>query len=143
MDLPESFLGQTASEGHVYFFSDDCPVGISGHMHVCVKHHDKYILFNTCSSQISNSVRLAQLRGYNVNTYPVIAPSKGNGFTQPTYIDCNRIWTLDETEFGSLYKSGKIQNTKNDAVIDESGMTLITNGIKLSTEISDEIKEWF
>ncbi len=136
-------LGKSVSEGRVYFFSKDCPVGIRGHMHVCIKHHDEYLVFSTCSSQVTSAVKLARIRGYNVNTYPVIAPSKENGFDELTYINCNQVWILTEKEFGYLYKTCKIVNTRGNGNIDAVGMALIANGIKLSTEIADEIKELF
>lgn len=143
MDLSAETIGRFVAEGHIYDFKPDCPIGIPSHMHVCIKHNDCYLIFSTCSSQVTKSIQLAQKRGYNKNTYPVIAPDESNHLTEPTYINCNQVWEMSEKEFGELYKEGKISDTKGDGQMAEKSMALITNGIKLSTEIPDNIKELF
>ena len=143
MDIPSAGIGKLVTEGHIYFFSDDCPVGVQGHMHVCIKHHKRYLIFSTCSSQLTTALRLAQIRGYNINTYPVVQPDVLNGFSQPTYINCNQVWELDEEQFGDLFKAGQIRNTQSDGCLDDVDMKRISNGIKLSTEVPDNIKELF
>lgn len=143
MELSAETLGRLVVEGQIYFFTSNCPIGIKGHMHVCIKHHDRILIFSTCSSQITKSIQLAQRRGYNVNTYPVIAPDSSNCLSQLTYINCNQVWDMSEKEFGELYKEGKITSTGGGGQMDSNAMKLIVNGIKLSTEIPDDIKELF
>ena len=143
MELPAEMIGQSVAEGHIYNFKSDCPIGIKGHMHVCIKHHGRYLIFSTCSSQVTKSIQLARLRGYNVNTYPVIAPDASNCLSELTYINCNQVWEMTEKEFGDLYKAGLITDTKGGGQMDANSMSLIVNGIKLSTEIPDNIKELF
>lgn len=143
MELPAKLIGASAEESRIYLFKGDCPVGIADHMHVCIKRNGQVLIFSTCSSQISTSIRLAQIRGWNINTYPVMAPDNDNHFTAPTYINCNEVWQMSEEEFGRLYAEGKISDTKGSGFINETGMRLISNGIKLSTQITDDVKELF
>lgn len=143
MELSAEAIGRFVAEGHIYDFKQNCPIGIPAHMHVCIKHNDRYLIFSTCSSQVTKSIQLAQRRGYNINTYPVIAPDDSNHLTELTYINCNQVWEMSEKEFGELYKEAKISDTKGGGQMDEKAMALIVNGIKLSTEIPDDIKELF
>lgn len=41
MELPNDLLAQSVEEGKIYFFRDTCPIGVKGHMHVCIKIHEK------------------------------------------------------------------------------------------------------
>ena len=71
MELPISLLGAVANEGDLYFFSSDCPVGIPDHIHICIRHKGTVLLLSTCSSQIDTAMRIAILKGYDMNTFPV------------------------------------------------------------------------
>lgn len=71
MELPEVLLGAVVGEGEKYFFSVDCPIGIQEHIHICIKRNNKILLFSTCSSQTDTAFRLAKLKGFDMNTFPV------------------------------------------------------------------------
>lgn len=143
MDIPASVAGSIVSEGEIFIFSKDCPVGIPEHRHVCIKHHEKYILLSTCSSRTATSYRLAVLRNWDLDTFPEFLPDVKNKFTKPTYINCNTVIELTEEEFGRLIKERKIFRDKRGGVIDEEGMCLIADGILKSTEVDERIRDLF
>lgn len=142
MELPASLLGSAVGEGDIFLFKSDCPVGIANHMHICIKHADKVILLSTCSSQTGTAMRIAMIRGYDMNTFPVFTPTKENKFRKPqTYVNCNKVVELTDEEFGNLVKSGTI--CKLDGNIGTLGLSLIAKGIKLSPDIEGRIKHLF
>ncbi|MDE6000191.1 MAG: hypothetical protein K2H04_09030 [Bacteroidaceae bacterium] len=142
MELPANLLGSAVGEGDIYLFNSDCPVGIANHMHICIKHADKVIFLSTCSSQISTAMRIAMLRGYDMNTFPVFISTKENKFRKPqTYVNCNKVVELADEEFGTLVKSGRI--CKLEGNIGTLGLSLIAKGIKLSPDIEGRIKRLF
>ena len=142
MDIPSSLIGATATEGEIYFFTNDCPIGVKEHIHICIKHKGKILLFSTCSSQTDTAFRLALLKGWNMNTFPVFTKNGTNKFKkEQTYVDCNHVLEISESEFGKLLKDKKIHLL--DGTIDSLGLQLIANGIKLSTEVERRIKDLF
>ena len=142
MELPNSLLGAVAGEGENYFFTADCPVGVADHMHICIKHADKVILLSTCSSQIDTAMRIAKLRGYDMNTFPVFTQTAENHFRKPqTYVNCNKVVELMDEEFGDLINRGMIHQL--DGNIGKTGLALIANGVKLSPDIEGRIKRLF
>lgn len=142
MELPNSLLGTVAGEGDIYFFTADCPVGIADHMHICIKHADKVILLSTCSSQIDTAMRIAKLRGYDMNTFPVFTQTAENKFRKPqTYVNCNKVVELTDEQFGDLFRRGMIHKLEGN--IGEIGLALIAKGIKLSPDIEGRIKRLF
>lgn len=142
MDIPGELLGTIVKEGEKYFFTVDCPIGIKDHIHICIKRNGKVLLFSTCSSQTDTAFRLAQLKGWNMNTFPVFPKNTVNKFTkEQTYVNCNRVLEMTESEFGRLIQAGKVH--KLDGCIDDIGLQLIANGVKLSTEVERRIKNLF
>lgn len=142
MDIPSSLVGSTVNEGEKYFFTVDCPIGIREHIHICIKRNDRILLFSTCSSRTDTAYRLAILRGQDLNTFPVYPKNKVNKFQKEhTYVNCNSVIEISETEFGKLIKEGKVH--KLDGIIDEQGLSLIANGVKLSTDVERRIKDLF
>lgn len=142
MDIPESLLGSVASEGEKYFFGIDCPIGIQEHIHICVKRNKKILLFSTCSSQTDTAFRLAKLKGWDMNTFPVLVKNDVNKFTkEQTYVNCNHVIEISEAAFGKLLKEGKVHRL--NGTIDAIGMQLIANGVKISTEVERRIKALF
>ena len=142
MDLPGSLLGAVVGEGEKYFFTVDCPIGVQEHIHICIKRHNKILLFSTCSSQTDTAFRIAQLKGLDMNTFPVFTRNETNKFQRDmTYINCNNVIEISESEFGRLIKDGKVHRLSGH--IDEFGMSLIANGVKLSPEVERRIKDLF
>ena len=140
MELPSELLGNIVNEGELYFFMSDCPIGIADHIHVCIKHHNKVLMFSTCSSQIDTAIRVAMLRGYDINIFPVLLKNDTNKFRKPqTYINCNNVIEISSSDFGDLIKTGKIR--KLDGVIDNIDMQLIAKGVKLSPDVPLRIKK--
>lgn len=80
MELPETLLSQSITEGALYFFYSNCPIGIKEHIHVCIKRNNKLLFFSTCSSQINTALRLAELNGFDTSTYPVFLADNNNEF---------------------------------------------------------------
>lgn len=142
MDFPEKFLGNLVEEGNLYFFLKDSPIGIPEHIHICIKRNDSFLLFSTCSSQTDPAFRLAQLKGWDMNTFPVFPKNEENKFKKEhTYVNCNNVIEISDTEFGKLIRSGKVRLL--DGHISELGLQLIGNGVKLSTEVERRIKALF
>jgi len=142
MDLPESLVGAVVGEGEKYFFTVDCPIGVQEHIHICIKRNNKILLFSTCSSQTDTAFRLAKLKGLDINTFPVLVSNEENKFLKNmTYVNCNNVIEVSETVFGRLIKEGKVHRLSGQ--IDELGMSLIANGVKLSPEVERRIKDLF
>lgn len=143
MDFPSSFIGESVAEGEVYHFSDKSPIGIPNHEHVCIKRYNKVLLFSTCSSQTDTALRLAKVRNWNMNTFPMFVSDEYNHFRETTYVNCNECCEVTEEQFGDLCKAGIISRAYGDSQINPNLMHLIVTGIRLSTEIPDEIKDLF
>ncbi len=142
MEFPNSLIGASVREGEEYFFSVDCPIGVREHIHICIKRNNKILLFSTCSSKTDTAFRLAKLRGIDINTFPIFTKNNTNKFTKDqTYINCNHVTEIDETEFGKLIQEKKIHRL--DGVIDEQGLQLIAKGVKLSPDVERKIKDLF
>ena len=142
MELPESLLGAVVGEGEKYFFTVDCPIGVQEHIHICIKRHNKILLFSTCSSQTDTAFLLAKLRGFDLNTFPVFTRNEVNKFQRDmTYVNCNNVIEVSEAEFGQLIKDGKVHRL--DGKLDELSMALIANGVKLSPDVERRIKDLF
>lgn len=142
MELPDSLMGAAVGEGEKYFFTVDCPIGVQEHIHICIKRNNKILLFSTCSSQTDTAFRLAKLKGLDMNTFPVFTRNDVNKFQKDmTYVNCNNVIEVSETEFGKLIKEGKVHRLSGH--IDELGMSLIANGVKLSPEVERRIKDLF
>lgn len=142
MELPGSLLGAVVGEGEKYFFTVDCPIGVQEHIHICIKRHNKILLFSTCSSQTDTAFRLAKLRGLDLNTFPVFTRNEVNKFQRDmTYVNCNNVIEVSEAEFGQLIKDGKVHRL--DGKLDELSMALIANGVRLSPDVERRIKDLF
>ena len=142
MELPGSLLEAVVGEGEKYFFTVDCPIGVQEHIHICIKRHNKILLFSTCSSQTDTAFRLAKLRGLDLNTFLVFTRNEVNKFQRDmTYINCNNVIEVSEAEFGQLIKDGKVHRL--DGKLDELSMALIANGVKLSPDVERRIKDLF
>ena len=142
MDLPGDLIGSVVGEGEKYFFTVDCPIGVQEHIHICIKRHNKILLFSTCSSQIDTAFRIAKIRGLDLNTLPVFTKNDVNKFQKDmTYVNCNNVIEVSEVLFGQLIKDGKIHRL--DGVMDELSMELIAKGVKLSPDVERRIKDLF
>lgn len=142
MELPAELLGSVAQEGDIYFFEKDCPVGVANHMHVCVKHADKFVFLSACSSQIDTAMRLCKLKGYDLNTMPVFTSNEENKFKKAqTYINCNHLVELSEEHFGELVQRALIRKVEGN--LNELDLELIAKGIKASPDIEHRVKALF
>lgn len=142
MDIPAGLVGSAVGEGEKYFFTVDCPIGIQEHIHICIKRHNRILLFSTCSSQTDTAFRLARLRGLDVNTFPMFTKNDVNKFQREiTYVNCNNVIEIRDAEFGQLIKDGKVHRL--EGTLDELSMQLIANGVKLSKDVARRIKDLF
>lgn len=142
MDLPLSLMAGSVGEGNIFFFTEECPIGVAGHMHVCVKKADEVLIFSTCSSQIDTAFRLAQLRGWDLNTFPVLKQNDMNKFTKElTYLNCNNVIRCRLGDFLRMLKDGKVRRL--DGGLTESDLELVAKGVKLSTVVPENIKKLF
>lgn len=142
MDLPEALLLQGVQEGRVYFFSADSPVGIGGHLHICVRKGDRFIMFVVCTSQMSTISRLIQLKRMEAATFPCFKKDDINKFDEEfTFINCNVVYECSNAAFVKSLSEKKI--IPLDGYIDSSGMAQIVNGLLMSRTITEEIKKLF
>lgn len=73
---------------------------------------------------------------------PVFPKNTVNKFTkEQTYVNCNNVVEISEADFAKLIQEGKVHRL--DGYIDELGLQLIGNGVKLSTEVEYRIKDLF
>lgn len=142
MELPALAIGANVAEGEIYFFTDQCPVGIPDHPHVLLRHKEKYLFLNTCSSSLDTAIRLAQVRNWPIDSYPIVRKNNVNKLTDDSYVNCNEYIELTEEQFGVLYKNGYIHREKGGGVMEEADMIRIRHGIDISLNITDEDKEW-
>ena len=142
MDISSALFDAVVNEGEKYFFTADCPIGIPDYIHVCIKQKDTILLLSTCSSQFDTAYRIAKIKGYDMNTFPMFKKDSINKFQKDiTYINCNQVVEIESDEFGELIKRGVIHKLSGE--LDCKSLELIGNGIKLSTEIERRIKEMF
>lgn len=139
MEIPASAYGATVTEGKMYFFKSDCPVGVSDHIHVCIKRGDTVFLFATGSSQVEKAIRRAEVLNYDINTYPVFHSNDINKLTKDqTYIDCNSPIEISHDEFSNLLKDDKIYELTG--YFDANSLAIIINGVKRSSVVEQRIK---
>ncbi len=142
MELPESLIEGSIEEQHIYFFTDKAPIGIPNHMHVCIKVKDKLLLFSTCASQTDTVFRLAQLKGWDVNTFPCFKKSTDNLFDRElTFINCNNIITCTKKDFTKMLSNGSVVSLEGR--LTDNDMKLVAQGVKKSITVPKEIKELF
>ncbi len=140
MDIPVSAFGATVSEGKMYFFKSDCPVGVSDHIHVCIKRGNTVFLFATGSSQVEKAIQRAKVLNFDLNTYPVF-PSDGTNMLKKdqTYIDCNNPVELSHEEFSNLLNNNKIYELPGH--FDANSVAIIIKGVKCSKIVEQRIKD--
>lgn len=140
MDVPAQVSGSVISEGELFFFTPDCPIGIRNHIHICIKRNKRILLLTTCSSKTDTAYRLAIMKGLDINTFPVFTKNETNKFTKDqTYVNCNNVITVSEHFFGQLIHERKVIPLEGH--IDPLGLGLIANGIKKSPEVERWIKD--
>lgn len=141
MELPALAIGANVAEGEIFFFTEQCPVGIPDHPHVLIKHKDNYLFLNTCSSSLLTSIRLAQARKWPIDSYPVVHKNDVNKLKADSYVNCNEFVELTEEQFGAYYKDGYIRRERGGGVIEDADMIRIRHGIEISLNIAEEDKE--
>ena len=111
-------------------------------MHVCIKVKDKLLLFSTCTSQTDTVFRLAQLKGWDVNTFPCFKKSTDNLFDRElTFINCNNIITCTKKDFTKMLSNGSVVSLEGR--LTDNDMKLVAQGVKKSITVPQEIKELF
>lgn len=141
MQLPGILLENSVEEGKIYLFRDNCPIGVKGHMHVCIKIHDRVYLFSNCTSQMKTIRRHAELTGISLDTYPCFPADNVNQFKELTFINCNNVFECSADEF--------VQYLDNQYIIplggsiSAEGMSAIAKGIKLSKTVAKEVQDLF
>lgn len=141
MELPKELFDQVSHEGNIYYFTSQCPFGIPEHMHICIRHHDRMLLFSTCTSQIDTIYRFA-FRGNDPNTYPCFKKNNINKFDRPlTFVNCNQVIECSVSDFQGYIEAGFVRPL--DGVLTDSEMADIARGVQLSPWVSRDIKKLF
>lgn len=140
MELPSIIISSTVTTGNIYYFTSECPIGIKGHMHVCIKRNNQIVLFTTCTSQTNTVYNFIKYTGADPNTFPCIKKDEINKFDKDlTYINCNTVTIIPESTFIEYIKQGIIKPF--DGKITETQIQNIVKGVKLSTQVSENIKK--
>ncbi len=142
MELPLSLISQSPSEGSMYYFGEDCPVGVKGHIHICALVGDKVLFFNTCTSQTNTIVKHIRFYGADPNSYPCFPADQINKFNREyTYVDCNKFTVLSKEEFVRLLTNEHIRLM--DGELTEIDMQKVYDGILCSKVVTENIKKLF
>lgn len=142
MELPVALMAESVGEGNIYFFTDACPIGVAGHMHVCIKRADEVLIFSVCSSQIDTAFRLAQLKGWDLNTFPVLKADDVNKFTKDlTYLNCNNVIRCGLGDFSRMLRDGSVRRLDGD--LTEADLEMVAKGVRLSTVVPADVKKLF
>ncbi len=140
MELPLSLLSDSACEGNLYFFTEKCPIGIKGHIHICIKVGDEYLLFNTCTSQTNTVYNQITFFDVDPNTFPCIKSDDLNKFQRDlTYVNCNDVTLMSKEKFSDYLSKGIIYPL--DGIITEEQIQSILKGVHLSKYVSAKIKK--
>ena len=128
--------------GEIYFFTEDSPIGVKKHMHVCIKQMDSVLMFSACTSQMGTAYRYYQFRGWDLNTFVCIRKDSINRFREDyTFINCNDVYMCSMAEFEGYVRDGFIH--KLSGLITEDQLVSIAKGVHLSKTVPEEIKRLF
>lgn len=142
MELPSSLISSTIEENKIYYFTARSPIGIPEHMHICIRKHDKLLLFSTCTSQMDTVYRHALLKKLDMSTFPCFKKDSTNLFeTDYTFVNCNNIISCSQKDF-IRYLQDKVI-IPFDGVISNEAMQMIADGVKKSKTVVQEIKDLF
>lgn len=142
MELPSSLISSTIEENKIYYFTAQSPIGIPKHMHICIRKHDKFLLFSTCTSQMDTVYRLAVRQKQDMSTFPCFKKDTTNLFeTDYTFVNCNNIISCFQEDF-IRYLQNKVI-IPLDGVMSDEAMQMIADGVKKSKTVVQEIKDLF
>lgn len=142
MEVPAIVISSFIQEGELYFFTEESPIGVKGHIHVCIKVANQILFFSTCTSQTNTVSNYVKFLNVDPNTFPCIKQDNTNKFTRElTYINCNNVTKLTKQEFSKLVADGIIKHM--DGVISAENLQAIAKGVLLSTRVPDNIKKLF
>ena len=142
MKLPSSLISSTIEENKIYYFTARSPIGIRDHMHICIRKHDKLLLFSTCTSQMDTVYKLAMLQKQDMSTFPCFKKDSTNLFESDyTFVNCNNIISCSQEDF-IRYLQDKVI-IPFDGVMNDEVMQMIANGVKKSKTVVQEIKDLF
>lgn len=142
MKLPSSLISSTIEENKIYYFTARSPIGIRDHMHICIRKHDKLLLFSTCTSQMDTVYKLAMLQKQDMSTFPCFEKDSTNLFESDyTFVNCNNIISCSQEDF-IRYLQDKVI-IPFDGVMNDEAMQMIANGVKKSKTVVQEIKDLF
>lgn len=140
--IPRELQEAGVIEGNIYYFEKNSSFGIPGHMHVCVKRDDKLLFFSTCSSRVKTARLLSEVKGWDINTFPVFSANNTNQFKEAyTYVNCNQCYEINVSDFVDLVNRGEVRLLSGR--FSDSDIQLLSKGILLSTQIPREIKQLF
>ncbi len=142
MELPSSLISSTIEENKIYYFTARSPIGIPDHMHICIRKHDKLLLFSTCTSQMDTVYRLALLKKQDMSTFPCFKKDSTNLFERDyTFVNCNNIISCPQEDFIHHLQNKVI--IPLDGVMSDEAMQMIADGVKKSKTVVQEIKDLF
>lgn len=140
MDIPARAYNATITEGKMYFFKSDCPIGVQDHIHICIKRGDSIFLFAAGSSKVEKALIRAKALHLDERSYPIFEGNDTNKLNKDrTYIDCNNPIETSHEDFCNLMKEGKVYELPGH--FDTDSLTRILDGVKISTIVESRIKQ--
>lgn len=144
MDLnlfPQNIYSSFVGEGQIYFFHEDCPVGIKNHPHICLKRGNKIFFFAVISSQIQKIPLWLRNPAFKPSGFPVILKSSSNQLEKDSYVNCNNPYEISEIELEDLLKNKYITPWNTDASFSEEEFNLVMKGVMESDLVPQNIKD--
>lgn len=87
-------------------------------------------------------MKLAEVRGYPIDTYPIFPSNKTNKFRDSqTYVNCNDIIEIGAAEFYRMISEGKVSRLSGK--MSEEELAIVANGVRKSPLVEGRIKELF
>ena len=118
-------------------FSGGSQQGIPDHYHICVKTEDSYMIFNCCTS---HSGKVKDRIKFFGRTYVEVTNMRRTQFTQPTFVDCDNVFTISKDDFDQYMHDGVVQFA---GLISGSDYESIVKGILSSDMVEESTKKLF
>jgi hypothetical protein len=140
MKLPHNLILTSLDTGKIYFFKTNPSIGISQHLHICIKKNDnKTIFFTCCTSREDTMNRLIKYQGLSPETIVWIKKDSINNFKEDTFINCNNIFICTFDEFCANITADRISFPIGE--ISKTHYAQIINGILKSDLVPLEVQD--
>lgn len=140
--FPSNLYSSIIEEKEIYYFKKDCPIGIPGHMHVCIKKGGKLFFFVVVSSQWQKIPLRIQALGLIDSTLPVFMPNVVNNFKDISFVDCNNPIEISQERLEELMKLHYIVTMEKQSFLTEYEFAQVLKGIEDSNLVPQNVKDY-